>query len=79
VLYGTTQAARPDGCGTVFSLTPTSASGPWTETILYTFPIAGGRGCDPSIELTVAPNGALYSNARIGGPADAGVVFGLKP
>jgi hypothetical protein len=47
-LYGTTQAggngsvacvtnSNPgSGCGVVFKLTPT-ASGPWTETVLYTF------------------------------------------
>jgi uncharacterized repeat protein (TIGR03803 family) len=68
VLYGTTSNGGTGpcnssydgpGCGTVYSLTPpTSPSGAWTETVLYSF--TGSDGNDPIAGVVIGSGGVLY-------------------
>ena len=94
-LYGTTAIGgtqsgkvckRTDGCGVVFELTP-NGSGPWTETVLYTFD-AGSGGAYPYAGVVFDPSGNLYGSAAQGGnttsttcsPTDGcGLVYELTP
>jgi hypothetical protein len=77
-LYGTTAwggvqggTCLYPGCGVVFQLTPTS-TGPWTESLLYTF--LGGPNVGFPGGLAFGPDGDLY------GPAAGAVgVFELSP
>ncbi|MFZ0318505.1 MAG: choice-of-anchor tandem repeat GloVer-containing protein [Candidatus Sulfotelmatobacter sp.] len=83
-LYGTADAGGAHSCGTVFELTPPTASGaPWTFSLLYTF--AGGTdGCATEGAGLVADNlGNLYGVTGGGGKCSAGcnegVVYRLSP
>jgi hypothetical protein len=101
-LYGTTYAGGytglgtggcvGDGCGTVFELQPPSTpGGPWTETILYRFTGADGRGSHPLDgkqpigALIIGDHGELYGTAAGGAhqiydcPFVCGAVFELRP
>jgi hypothetical protein len=78
VLYGS-NFAQPE---IVYSLTPPSSpSGSWTETTLFTF--AGPHstaGGDPTGPLAVGPNGIVYGTTRWGGGNCAcGTVYALRP
>jgi uncharacterized repeat protein (TIGR03803 family) len=90
-LYGTTSSGGTyscqgnGGCGTVFELSPT-ASGGWTETVLYDF----GRGTDgysPEAGLVQDAAGNLYGTTTYGGAngcavaqyEGCGTVFELTP
>jgi len=75
VLYGT---SSPGGPATVFSLTPpASASGSWTETVLYTFAgAAEGTTLNPAV---TGGDGILYGTTVDGGAAGAGTVYSLTP
>ena len=92
-LYGTTSTGGSDntychkfnGCGVVFKLTPT-ASGPWIETVLYTF--HGPDGSSPHSGLAFDSAGNLYGTTQNGGKltdcvrvdsVGCGVVFKLSP
>jgi uncharacterized repeat protein (TIGR03803 family) len=85
-LYGTTTAGGggncPEGCGTVFELTP--ASGGWTESVIYSF-TGGSDGRQPYSGLILSKQGTLYGTASLGGtvsancPAGCGTVFALTP
>jgi uncharacterized repeat protein (TIGR03803 family) len=67
-----------EGCGAVFKLAP-AASGPWTETLLYTFN-GGTDGANPIGGLTFDAAGNLYGTTEQGGGANsAGTVFKLTP
>jgi hypothetical protein len=89
-LYGTTQSggngsvacvtnSNPgSGCGVVFKLTPT-ASGPWTETVLYTFNSGNTDGGWPTSGVIFDTAGNLYGTASVGGPYGAGVAYKLTP
>ncbi len=78
----------PTGCGVVFELTPpSSGTGPWTETVLYTF-TGGSDGAYPQSSLIFGSNGNLYGTASNGGKMSGticsglggcGVVFELTP
>jgi uncharacterized repeat protein (TIGR03803 family) len=77
-LYGTTAAGGSsngcqDGCGTVFKLAP-SSSGPWKETILYSFG-PGNGGSAPFAGVVLDKAGDLYGTTQRGGINNAGVVF----
>jgi uncharacterized repeat protein (TIGR03803 family) len=90
-LYGTTQYGGnpavtcditeadpfPTGCGIVYELTPT-ASGPWTETVLYTFS-GGNDGGWPRSGVIRDAAGSLYGTTSVGGAGTAGVVYKLTP
>jgi uncharacterized repeat protein (TIGR03803 family) len=84
-LYGTTAEAS-GGVGNVFMLSPPTASGTWTETVLYTFcsridPItkfcADGRS--PLAALIRDGAGNLYGTTPQGGLNNGGTVFELSP
>jgi uncharacterized repeat protein (TIGR03803 family) len=81
-LYGTAEESRP-GAGVVYELSPT-ASGPWTETVLYTF-TGGADGALPLGGLIFDPSGNLYGTTyEAGNLADCrkqgcGTVFELSP
>jgi uncharacterized repeat protein (TIGR03803 family) len=86
-LYGTTAAGGDCpyayGCGVVYELSPT-ASGPWTETVLYSFQ-CGNDGCSSESPLVFDSSGNLYGTASGGGNGSCGlgvpcgVVFKLSP
>jgi uncharacterized repeat protein (TIGR03803 family) len=83
-----TGANPPIGCGIVFELTPPpSGSGPWTQTVLYTF-TGGSDGAYPESSLTFDSQGNLYGTTSNGGDlkdticltlGGCGVVFELTP
>jgi len=76
-LYG---ATSPDGVssnGVVYKLTPTP-SGPWTETILYTFPL-NSNGPSPDAPLTWnTSQTSLFSTALSSG-SSGGIVYKVTP
>jgi uncharacterized repeat protein (TIGR03803 family) len=90
-LYGTTYrggtgTCQPDGCGTVFELSP-NGSGGWAETVLYSFQGGSTDGNGPWA-LIFDRSGNLYGTTFGGGtgnPSECGVyqecgtVFELSP
>jgi hypothetical protein len=77
VIYGITGSGGL-GAGEVYSLTPpVSPGGDWTYAILY-FPPSTPHGSGPS-QLTLGPDGVLYSAVRQGGASMQGTVFSLTP
>jgi uncharacterized repeat protein (TIGR03803 family) len=84
-LYGTTlsggkQRPCPDGCGTVFALSPPSAGQiAWTEIIIHRFRgEAGGGTSNPQAGLTMGAGGVLYGTTA-GSGNDGGAVFAVQP
>ena len=85
-LYGTTQGGgfQPADAGTVFELTPpATASGTWTETVLYAF-MGGSDGAYPEAGLLADSKGNLYGTTQGGGTIQGssfqcGTVFELMP
>jgi hypothetical protein len=71
-LFGTTVDGGFYNNGTVFELTPTS-SGPWSETVLYTF-TGGTDGANPTSPLIFNTAGDLLGTTSNGG--DVNCVFG---
>lgn len=78
-LYGTTPFGGDvaGSIGTVFELSP-SASGDWTENVLYSFNIATG-GAMPYAGLIFDAAGNLYGATAGGGANNNGTVFELSP
>lgn len=86
-LYGTAafggSCPYAPGCGVVYKLSPT-ASGPWAETVLYSFQ-GGNDGATPESQLVFDPEGNLYGTTHGGGSGSCGlgvpcgVVFELSP
>jgi uncharacterized repeat protein (TIGR03803 family) len=104
VIFGTTQfggsgvcvtsGATENGCGTVFQLTPPTASGgTWTYSVIYSFGTESGDGVVPVAGVTLGKNGTLYGTTQWGGSATSdlacpasyyvvagcGIVFKLTP
>jgi uncharacterized repeat protein (TIGR03803 family) len=97
-LYGTTSQGgngasclvgrnNPQGCGTVFKLSP-GVGGAWNETVLYSFTNANGDGAHPLASLIFDGAGNLYGTTVEGGVAGdcawdglstCGTVFELSP
>jgi uncharacterized repeat protein (TIGR03803 family) len=85
-LYGTAESGgvpcgkhKKAACGTIFELSPPSASGQkWTETVLHAFR-NNGDGTNPTGGLTIGSDGTLYGVTAKGGSNNGGVVFLLKP
>lgn len=81
VLYGTTSGGGASNNGTVFALSPSSAPGEWTDTVLHSF--AGGNdGAYPNAGVTMGKNGVLYGATVLGGNGgcpQCGTVFALTP
>src|SRR5580658_9381828 len=72
-LYGTTIDGGTYNYGTVFELSPPSGgSGPWTETVLYSFGSAAGDGGVPSAGVIFDANGNLYGTTEYGGAEEPG-------
>ncbi|HEY8007730.1 MAG TPA: choice-of-anchor tandem repeat GloVer-containing protein [Methylocella sp.] len=92
-LYGTTSRGgissginvgrdcAPDGCGTVFKLTPPAkGQTAWTETVLYSFKGYPTDGEYPTASLIADKEGALYGTTVGGGIGRPyGTVFKLTP
>jgi uncharacterized repeat protein (TIGR03803 family) len=90
-LYGTTYrggtgTCQPDGCGTVFELSP-NGSGGWTETVLYNFQGGAGPTADGASPwgLIFDKAGNLYGSTELGGNTGnncsqgCGTVYELEP
>jgi uncharacterized repeat protein (TIGR03803 family) len=80
-LYGTTSfggrlSTCPNGCGTVFELTP-GANDQWTETVLLRF--NGIDGFSPLFGLVSDTASNLYGTTYGGGGFALGTVFRLSP
>lgn len=95
-LYGATEQGGsasclgPDGCGTVFELSPPIQNGdPWTETVLYVFKgRAYGDGAAPEGGLIMDASGNLYGTTGydgtgnctlLGSVVGCGTVYELSP
>jgi hypothetical protein len=79
---GSPGAHCPDGCGTIFELSP-AAGGAWTETLIHVF-TDGQDGDQPEGGLTFDGNGNLFGTTHGSGdngclPPDCGTVFELSP
>jgi hypothetical protein len=87
VLYGTTtiggdpsNCTNPQGCGTVYQLTPPSKpGGSWSETVIYAYPSVNGGYAYPLSAPTVGPSGELYVTSYFGGPGFVGDVSEFTP
>src|ERR1700679_1952063 len=65
-VYGTTGGGG-NGCGVVFKLAPPGGgTGPWTESVLYTF-ACGSDGAAPDAGLVFDAKGNLYGATLSGG------------
>jgi uncharacterized repeat protein (TIGR03803 family) len=84
VLYGATagggSSACPNGCGTIFKLTPPSSlGGPWTETVVYSFQ-GGSDSSTPTAGLAIDKTGAIYGTTNgYYGALGQGTVFQFIP
>jgi uncharacterized repeat protein (TIGR03803 family) len=81
--YGTTMTGGvpansncPNGCGTVFKLTPAGSG--YAENVLYRFQ-GGTDGSGPTDAVIAGSNGVLYGTTSAGGTAGLGTVFALTP
>lgn len=72
-LYGGVAFCTLEGCGSIFELSPT-ASGPWTETLLYVFAGTADGGV-PAGSLIVDEAGNFFGTTTSG----AGTIFELSP
>lgn len=75
IIYGTTHCDGANNAGTVWELTPASAS--WNYTLLYTF--TGGTDGLFSFSNLVLEKGKLYGTTNEGGADNYGVVFAVTP
>jgi len=75
-LYGTTTLGGSGGGGIVFKLSP-NTSGPWTETVLYSFPNGAYSG-EPD-GLVMDASGNLFGTTYFSGECRVGSVFELQP
>jgi uncharacterized repeat protein (TIGR03803 family) len=78
VFYGTTDEGGSAFHGTVFKLTPPTAGGSWSESVLHNF-TGSTDGTIPVASLIMDTSGALYGTTRQGGPVNDGTVFKLMP
>jgi uncharacterized repeat protein (TIGR03803 family) len=84
-LYGTTYEGgyeqgqcAPDGCGTVFELTPNDSGG-WTEKVLHNFNLDEMDGIEPDAGVILDGAGNLYGTTALGGDYYGGTVFEVLP
>jgi uncharacterized repeat protein (TIGR03803 family) len=75
-LYGTTVFGGDAGFGDVFELSP--GRNGYKEKVLYTFS-GGNDGSKPDGGLVADKHGAFYGVTALGGSANCGTVFKLKP
>ena len=76
--YGGTSTACTNGCGAVFSITPSSSGTYATEAVLYSF-TGGNDGSSPQATLAIGPDGKLYGTTEGGGNPRGGTIFSLTP
>lgn len=77
-LYGTTFQGGGNDRGVAFRLTPPATPGdPWTKDILHEFGFS--EAGNPSSDLLLGPDGALFGVTEGGGPANCGVAYRLTP
>jgi uncharacterized repeat protein (TIGR03803 family) len=82
VLYGATGGGGggvcSQGCGTVFSLTPSgSPGGTWRETVLYAF--TGGADGSLPAGIVIGDGDILFGTTAEGGTYTRGTVFSVTP
>jgi len=77
-LYGTTPVGGANGYGTVYRLIP-KTTGPWAETILYSFNENGVDGYDSYAGVVLDGSGNLYGTTISGGAYNGGIVYELTP
>jgi uncharacterized repeat protein (TIGR03803 family) len=76
-IFGVTRAGGSSSAGIVYELEPPgSGTGPWTETILYTFTNSTDGGI-PEGSLVAAKSGTIYGTTLMGGASKDGTVFEL--
>ena len=79
VLFGTLTYGAKKAQGSVFELMPTG-SGPWTQTVLHSFPSKpAGAGSFPVGDLVADASGNLYGVTEVGGQYGVGTVFEITP
>lgn len=84
-LYGATAYGfgdcAPEGCGSVFQLTPPAKKGdPWTQTALHAFLGNGsGDGAEPGGGLIIDSSGNLYGTTSEGGTGNCVVERAFRP
>ncbi len=74
VLYGNTEYGGASNAGVIFSLTPPSSAGTWTEAVLYNFTGLSNGGW-PIPGMLAGPGGTLYGTACCGGTPRDGSAF----
>ena len=86
-LYGTTYFGvlsvcnfdnSPEGCGTVFEISP-NGSGGWNESVLYSFQDGNNDGDYPIAGLIFDNKGNLYGTTYVGGTGTACLGTGFQP
>jgi len=77
-LYGATQSGGGFDNGAVYKLTPT-ATGPWQETILYSFDSSGSGGYDPAQSPAVDAAGNIFGTVISGGGFGFGAAYEIVP
>ncbi|MGC2475579.1 MAG: choice-of-anchor tandem repeat GloVer-containing protein [Candidatus Sulfotelmatobacter sp.] len=76
--YGTTSADGSScGCGTIYKMTPT-ASGLWTESVVYRFPGSPGLG-DAYNGIVTDGAGNFYGTTVNGGTSNDGAIYEFTP
>ena len=79
-LYATSPSASGYQGGYVFELSPPSGgSGPWTQTVLYSFPFLSTGPFQPQGGVIFDANGNLYGTTEAGGANGEGTVYELSP
>jgi|HubBroStandDraft_1064217.scaffolds.fasta_scaffold01629_4 uncharacterized repeat protein (TIGR03803 family) len=78
VLYATVTTGCDFSAGGVLQFTPPTGSGPWTETVLYSF-TGGSDGSQPVAGVTLGSNNALYGTTEFDGASGYGTVYELIP
>jgi uncharacterized repeat protein (TIGR03803 family) len=77
-LFGTTYAGGTNGNGTVFEVS-LSASGNWTESVVYSFGRVPVDGNNPQAGLVRGSSGNFYGTTYYGGSLGDGCVFEVRP
>jgi uncharacterized repeat protein (TIGR03803 family) len=78
-LYGVTPSGgSAGGGGTVYKLT--KSGGTWTETVLHSFPLPGGKdGSEPSARPILDKSGVVYGVTLYGAENNFGRVYRIVP
>ncbi len=75
-----TGGSQGDGCGVVYSLSPSTGSSNGGFRVAYTFKNSTNNDGDgPDGRMTVDEAGNLYGETRIGGTYDLGAIFEIAP